>query len=410
MFDIKFFLLLSKVKNKFFIEFYYWYAKNSKDLFVSQKTSPRFFRALPIKTTYFPDSNIQDVDCLLDIPATEIVKTENFEFSNFYNYELENVEKIINPLKIYKGCPILETKTFHNAIYMPQYRCFYLEDGTRINYSCRPEYKIAPKKIDVPDNLPKLSQKFIYGGHLFRHYGHFITECVGRLWYLGKNQNDYVLYSESPRESIKEDFVDRFMRIMNFDKHRFFYLQEPVFLEEVVIPYSAFILDREAFSVHRVLLESLARVVLQEDSTKSDQPLYLSRTNLNRKNALRLIENEINLETLLKENGFIVAHPQELTLEEQIRLINKHKVIVGVWGSSLHNIMFSLNPQVKLICLGDKYNISPNFFLVDGIKKIKSIYIGALDYDKNSSVPELNRTRVIDLDVATAGLKHYGLL
>ena len=136
----------------------------------------------------------------------------------------------------------------------------------------------------------------------------------------------------------------------------------------------------------------------------------LSRTNLNRKNALRLIENEINLETLLKENGFIVAHPQELTLEEQIRLINKHKVIVGVWGSSLHNIVFSLDPQVKLICLGDKYNISANFFLVDGIKKTKSIYIGALDYDKNSSVPELNRTRVIDLDVATAGLKHYGLL
>jgi hypothetical protein len=72
--------------------------------------------------------------------------------------------------------------------------------------------------------------------------------------------------------------------------------------------------------------------------------------------------------------------------------------------------VFSLDPQVKLICLGDKYNISANFFLVDGIKKTKSIYIGALDYDKNSSVPELNRTRVIDLDVATAGLKHYGLL
>lgn len=399
--------LTARLQNKILFLLCYWYSRYRENRFVSRKTRV-VFRRREIRSRVFRADAIRDPDHLLTTPAIENPRIPaSIAFSG---YDRAVVDPSLASIRVFEGSPLLETETFRNILYMPKYRCFYRSDGSRIDYSCIPEYKIAPKKIDPPENPRKLSGKLLYGGHLHRHYGHFITECIGRLWYAGKDRDRSILYSETPKKNFRRDAIDRFMSLLNFDKNRFLHVQQPVMIDEIVIPYPSFIFGKEAFSVHRLLPESVARAVLDKMPEPTGRPLYLSRSKLDRTNAFRSIERELELEEILREKNFSIVYPETLSLEEQITLLNKHEIIVGVWGSALHNVLFDISGKKKLVCLGDIDHINPNFFLVDGIKKIDSVYISALEVGQDPALAQLNQTRKIDLDRAVAGLQAIGLV
>ena len=53
--------------------------------------------------------------------------------------------------------------------------------------------------------------------------------------------------------------------------------------------------------------------------------------------------NEPEFEARLAQKGVDIVHTQELSLAEQIRLVNSRRTIIGLWGSALHNILFALD-------------------------------------------------------------------
>lgn len=400
--------LFLKIKNKIKILFCYIYAQNNKHLFVSKKTNENLLNNLS-KNLNYQNSSIKYDDNLLKTSSSLIIGKWGGRTPSFYGYESSVLDYYCNSIKFYNGAPLKESKTFSNVIYFPQYRCFYLNDGSRIDYSCQPEYRIAPKKIQIPNNLKKINQKFIYGGHLFRHYGHFITECICRLWYAVKDENYPIIYSESPRFSVKRDYVDIFMDLIGFDKSRFLAFLNPVILEEVIIPYPSIIMNYHAHSVHRLLPEAVAQAILKELPNKIEQPLYMSRKKLNKNNSFRSLLNEEELEDKLREKNFKIVYPEQLTFEEQIQLVNQYEVIIGVCGSALHNILFDLSGS-HLVCLGDLDYIHPNFVLIDAIKSRDSSYIAALEIESNSTEERHKKTRILNVEKTISGLKSMGLL
>ncbi|PSF38163.1 hypothetical protein C7H19_06740 [Aphanothece hegewaldii CCALA 016] len=399
--------LLSKIRNKILITLYYIYAKNSKSLFVSRKVKKNLFN-LP-KNLKYQNSPLKSDETILKTSSSLVVGKWGGRNPAFYHYDSSVLDYYSNSIKLYQGTPLEESKTFQNVIYFPEYRCFYLKDGSRIDYSCIPEYRIAPEKIQIPNNLKKVNHKFIYGGHLFRHYGHLITECICRLWYAAKEQNYPIIYSESPRFSVKRDYVDIFMNTIGFDKSRFFAFDEPILLEEVIIPYPSFTMNYHAHSVHRLLPEAVAQAILKEPPKKIAQPLYMSRKNLNKTNSFRSLINEEKLEDILREKNFNIVYPEQLNLTEQIQLVNQHEVIIGVCGSALHTILFDLSNS-HLVCLGDLDYIHPNFLLVDAIKSKDSTYIAALELEQNTPEERPKKTRILNLENAVSALKSMGLL
>ncbi|MEG3438153.1 glycosyltransferase 61 family protein [Pannus brasiliensis CCIBt3594] len=401
--------LTVRARNKILFFLCYWYSRYRKNRFVSAKTRV-IFRRREIRSKVFRADAIQDPDNLLTTPGIEIDNRRIFASIAFSGYDRAAIAPYLAPIRVFEGSPLRESETWKNILYLPKYRCFYRSDGSRIDYSCIPEYKIAPKKIEPPKNPRELSGKLLYGGHLHRHYGHFITECIGRLWYAAKDRERSILYSETPNKNFRRDAIDRFMSLLDLDKSRFLHVQQPVMIDEIVIPYPSFIFGKEAFSVHRVLPESVARAVLDKMPEPTGQPLYLSRSKLDRTNSFRSIERELELEAILREKNFSIVHPETLSLEEQITLINKHEIIVGVWGSALHNVLFDISRKKKLVCLGDIDMPNRSFFLVDGIKKIDSVYISALEVGEDPALAKLNQTRKIDLDRAIAGLRSLDLV
>ena len=202
--------------------------------------------------------------------------------------------------------------------------------------------------------------------------------------------------------------------VMGFEKkhldiRRFISFNYPVLLKEVIVPYPSFTPQRQGFEVHKLIPENLAKNLLQKRQQRTSQPLYLSRTKLKRKK--RLIVNECKLERELREKGFSICNPEKLSLKEQVHLFNKHEVIIGTQGSALHGILFDVSPVRNTVCLGRKKAPHSNQLIIDAIKSVNSIYIGALEEDPNCSKTKgWTKNQVLDLDIALDGLRELGLL
>ena len=330
-----------------------------------------------------------------------------------YDYHSLYLKFISAGFRVFKGSP--EVKVFNDVIYMPQFPCLYSRNGLRINCSClyrgpgRTELATkAPDKIEPPKIFKKVSQRMIYGGEITLHYGHFLTESISRLWYALKDEQCPILFHGLDKSNVRQKtFLDMFFEPVNLDK-RLISFEVPVLLKEVIIPYPSFLNRCEAFENHKLLPENITKSVLSARPSTS-QPLYFSRRLLNSRQ--RKVINEYELEKKLHDNGFAICFPEKLSLQQQIYLINKHEVVVGVIGSALHNILFDTSPRRYIVYLGDRGYINTNFLMIDAIKSANSVYIGALKKDRNCSKDNSNsQNRIIDLGVAIEGLRKFNLI
>jgi capsular polysaccharide biosynthesis protein len=182
-----------------------------------------------------------------------------------------------------------------------------------------------------------------------------------------------------------------------------------VILGEVVFPYpSLSFYRREVFACHKLIPELVAQKLLPDKVTPTEQPLYFSRTKLNKNTANRQILGEEQLENILRERNFAIVYPEQLTLQEQIYLVNKHKYIVGPWGSSLHTIIFSLSDYKNIFCLSNKDDIFISLPQFDALKSVNSTYIAAIQSQGGQNI--VYGQQILDVDAALSGLKEFNLL
>ena len=227
---------------------------------------------------------------ILDTPATMVMENWGGRNPIFYNYDSSLVNSLSTQLKVFKGSP--EIQTFEDVIYMPQYNCLYSSDGLRIRNSRldrTPGSQLlrmeAPDKIVPPKKLTRIKQTFIYGGLIWGHYGHLLTSDIARLWYAAKDERYPILCHGVKQKTL----VDIFFKSINLDIHRFISFNYPVLLQEVIVPYPSISLERkgeqqrEIFEVHKFIPENVAQNMLSATQQRTSQPLYLSRTKLNKK-------------------------------------------------------------------------------------------------------------------------------
>jgi hypothetical protein len=81
---------------------------------------------------------------------------------------------------------------------------------------------------------------------------------------------------------------------------------------------------------------------------KFGEKIYLSRSRLGEIHD-RKIQNENELEELLKAHGFTVIFPEHLNLEEQMNVFRNSKILISPFGATWANIVFSSSNQRCLI-------------------------------------------------------------
>jgi len=273
----------------------------------------------------------------------------------------------------------------------------------------------APTQIGFEQNRAKLLlDNAVFGGVLFAtHYGHLLTESTARLWPIltfpksHEINNAKLLFRIAGTKRLTAQEISENARILFTAlgvMDRIEIVAEPIRVNRLIIPHAANMNSRMAHRVFGDLLKRAGQEILRTSGDSNcekwkDDLIYLSRSRLS--DELRKIGNEEELESLLRERGYEIVHPQQLSFADQIKLFSDAAKIVGAMGSAFHTMLLSQNAEMCVKYLIEDMPIR-TYSVIDAISGSNSSYIRCLY--KNPLSIKKNVDWVVDLERAMAGI------
>ena len=190
--------------------------------------------------------------------------------------------------------------------------------------------------LDERQEPTRLSGTWMFGGFWLHHFGHFVSETAPRLWPLLQEippKIEGVVFiggasdsPESPQQNrevidILSGEVSYPIKICN----------TPWIVEKLLVPSQASTLGPLS-EPSNYYLELLKRHQLNKPC-KEHKNIYVSRSKI--KSTSRLI-GERFIESILKEAGYFICHPQEYPIKEQLNMYASAESLIFCEGSAIH--------------------------------------------------------------------------
>lgn len=237
-----------------------------------------------------------------------------------------------------------------------------------------------PAKPDAINE--KIEGKWIWGGVMWMHFGHFLVESTSRLWALDqvKDADGILFIPKRPRVGDKlVSYQTDFLELMG-SKLPIRVVTEPTEVEQLVVPGQGFGLGQivDGTNAFRASIHAnFASDVKAEGSKK----LYISRSKIGfRKGALI---GEERLEGYLAKQGYDIFHPEEHDLRSQISRYQAADQIIAAEGSAIHLFAMVARPDQQLAVIARR-----NSGATDQIER----HVGSFSGTKPVSINALKRT------------------
>ena len=189
------------------------------------------------------------------------------------------------------------------------------------------------------DGLTKSDEEVIFGGVLIGLFGHFILECLGRMWYILKNRQDKrkIVFLLLPYTEEKDWFYS-FFELLDIERDRIMILQEPTQFKKVIVP------DESIHSWYDYTKEYLLPYDYIRNKVKDSgiKKLYLTRSKIkyNEDRKGMYLCNEEYLEQFYASKGYEIISPEQFSIEEQISMVAGADEIASTLGSLSHFALF----------------------------------------------------------------------
>ena len=256
----------------------------------------------------------------------------------------------------------------------------FREDGSfceqsRTLYSAN-RFTGIPMEPDGPAHLP--------GRHLFagigrHHFGHFLMECIPRLWGLDEaGPVDSLLIV--PRHGI--DFEAVFKRRLGAFIHELtdglpvHFVDLPLIVDELVLPsqgmgHRHWITGTERF--RRFIRDRLESRIVPDGPDK----IYVSRSRL--KHAAQMVDQEERIEKLMSKAGYTIFHPQRHSISEQCACYMAADTIVGTDGSAFHLAPFVMRPGTRVGLIQRRWRQAAFDALADQIRAFADVELTTIN-------------------------------
>lgn len=240
-----------------------------------------------------------------------------------------------------------------------------------------PDWSGQPLRIerDYPfrrDQCPYYDGEVVYIGAFVRHWGHFLYDCVTRLWLLleeGFSSCGIVLLPY-PGQTIDGNYL-RFFELFGTDASRILIPSQPVRIKKILIPEPS----NDSFCHrHTEKWGNIFQKVSENARFCPDKipgKVYFSRTKLD-----RLEFGEERLEAVFRENGFAVFYPEQMCLDDQIGILQCADLIVSTNSSIVLNGLFAGN-NLRWVLINKYKAFHMAAAEVLGMKAVRAVYIDA---------------------------------
>lgn len=235
----------------------------------------------------------------------------------------------------------------------------YVPEATCWRYQAEPATE--PPEYELTETPDILTGRYLFGGILYSHFGHFICESLGRLWALDQLEMpvDGIVYFPKPNLTwpvkLTRTYLP-FFAALGYPDLKIEAPQKPARIAHLVIAEQGFGLDEMAAGrpqFRAFMRENLGRNIAPDGPEK----IYLSREKLAAKRGSILREDR--LATLLEQQGYAVFHPQDHAIDVQIARYKAARKIVSLDASPLHLAAMVVRPDcdVAILNRGPSQNI-----------------------------------------------------
>jgi hypothetical protein len=340
------------------------------------------------------------------------ISTPSLDDFSFFGFDglMPRIERNLQHAEIRSGEP--GVKVFEEAVYVPAEHSGLQQRqrGMLVRNFARPDRGSVEPTATITEEV-------VYLGWLFSHYGHFLTQSLARTWFLPQVDPSIKVIFHHPSPAWWEPTgpVLQILEVFGVPHERILTLDAPTRIRRMIVPEPLFeprsIAEDRTVRAHAAMALPYQAVAerIAGDVKPSSQPVYLSRRLLS--SSQRSIIGEGALEELLEANGFRIAHPQTMSFEDQVRLVNDHEEILSTAGSAVHNAWFSLHrPRLHLLTNGHRF--SPDYFLLSPLVGAATSFINCLGTSGRRDFPRAFKfaPQMLDASACIAYLDQHGFL
>ena len=172
-------------------------------------------------------------------------------------------------------------------------------------------------------------------------YGHVLIETMTRLWALHEVPKDVpIVTSVMPGRTL-----GRMLSCLGVSLDRVLHIDRPIIARSGLFPTMAVARRDWVHPAAWEIFHRLKTLALSSDIS-SPERIFISRSRVLGRDLL----NQGEVETYFKSQGFVVVHPQDLPIEDQVKLFSSAKLVAGVAGSAMLNCVFADSARILMLC------------------------------------------------------------
>jgi Glycosyltransferase 61 len=197
-----------------------------------------------------------------------------------------------------------------------------------------------------------------YADSLHLGYGHVLLEGLSRCWALDRLRSHFEVVVANKRVPLtyRAWFEALGVRAAQLRTTR----RGPLRIDNLLVPSQSYVLDRGMSPRFPKLTRRIAK---RMGTASGCARLFVSRRDASK----RRIENEAEIEALFEAERFRIFHPEEHTVEEQVRAFAGASLVSGPVGSGLYSVAFS-PPSTRLIVLAPDTFYTRNDLILAGAR------------------------------------------
>ena len=236
-------------------------------------------------------------------------------------------------------------------------------------------YVFDPKKVSIKD------ETVIFGGIIDTHFGHFVLDCLSRLWFKVKNPSMKHKWAFIPlKNEIIPEYFYTFMELLGVHRDDIIIVQNIVSYKKIIVPEQSLVSFEYARPEFLSIYETIAKNC-ENKSSNNLKKVYLTRTALKGESSGVCLGEEY-FEKFYTKQGYSVISPEKLSLREQISIIHNCDEVVCTLGTLSHFCLFMKNKSKITILTRAKTTLKPQAILLK-IIETKNIEFNIVDVSMN---------------------------
>lgn len=228
-----------------------------------------------------------------------------------------------------------------------------------------------------------IKSSLFFGGILFLHYGHFITESLSRLYAWDSVKYNKIVFSVvGPAKSFSDlpQWVVDLFSIYGINESNLILLSAGIKCDSVYCVKPGFTLNGSFDKKHINYLADK----LEENRAKlrniNFAKVFISRSRFSKGN----VAGESYLDKVFRDNGFYIFHPQNHDIFYQLSVLRNARVIAGISGSAFHTVMLLDKKPEKTFEICRRGKINGTQKIINNTLGIETINLNYI-MDENSS-------------------------